>query len=39
MARGPDGGAYAAELDAEAEGFNRMEYELTLPRPAPEPRG
>jgi hypothetical protein len=30
MARGPDGETYAAELDAEAEGFNRMEFELTL---------
>jgi hypothetical protein len=28
MARGPDGRSHGAELDAAAEGLNRMEYEL-----------
>jgi hypothetical protein len=30
MARGPDGRSHAAELDAAAEGLNRMEYEMAF---------
>lgn len=30
MARGPDGSTFPDEISCEAEGFNRMEFELTV---------